>query len=414
MKQNGVLLLLVSFLFLACQKETTTQAPSATTPLITSLSFRGDTLHIVGQWGPLPDVSKAVVINNETVPTDRIIDWKKEEVTVLVEEDLPVEKEVQVTVNEKKSNKKTISKAAPQVPAPATTLRMDYLQVAEPDGRLYIHGQFGADPGPAHRGITVEQVTNHVVRTPINDIVSWTNNLIVCRIPNTGPGSHGVVFVRVNQDSVYRGLYQYNFVLGFNRPQGGASGSLAEQVRFQVWLRGDGDVAPDWVQPLNLSTNLHDESKAVWEGSGEGRSSYNNIDGCASIFVQWQATTGTEFVQPNDAPFYRTGWRSFVTHKRDGFDLKIDFNALNVIPSKITLTPCVGNATVQERKESILFDEFEDQTIHLKVSKEYISAGELTKSGLSSSAGLHWDASVFQQQLVTARLSWNRNQGKLD
>lgn len=394
----------------ACNKSGSDNTPSSNAPVITTLAFHGDTLRIQGQFGLIPGVAERhVIVNEEPIPEEKVVTWKEDEIEVKVETTPPADKAVQVEVKGKKSNVKIIT-----IPIVNRILRMDYLQVSETAGKLYIHGSFGNDPGAGGRHIAVDQFTNHLIRYNVTEILSWTPNLIICKIPYIGVGSHGDVIVAVGDDSVHRGLYQYNFIIDYNRPQGGATGSLAEKIKFYIWLRGDGDVAPASVTPLDLQTDLNDESHANWSAGGTGTSSYNNDEGCGTVDVQWQHAEGVEYLQPNLYPLGNAGWRSFVKHRRDGFDLKIEFIAKTVITSNVTFTPCTGDASTQFRLETIYFDEFKNMTIPLTVDHEKIKGNMLLKTGLSSTAGLVWDASVFEANLVTAYLKWNDTQGTLE
>jgi hypothetical protein len=409
------LLIPALFFVLSCKKESGAGSNSNGAPHIANLVLTGDSLHIIGQFGPDPGMGlRRVIINEETIPEEKIGTWKEEEVTVEVERktpEQPEEKKVTVEVAQKKSNVKIIT--IPPVPV-SQLLNISFLQVKEPASFLYIHGQFGPDPGAVRRSIRVEQFVNRLVSVKITNIISWTSKLIICQIPDNGEGSCGKVIVKVDQDSAYRHLYTYAGIIDYKRPQGGASGTLAEKIRFHLRIRGDGEVGAANVPVIDMNTNVQVASYAKWEGSGEGNSAYNNEDGCASLRVVWTAATGTYYTRLNDQELPANHWVTFIKHRRDGFDLKMKFQANNVINSKVTQTPCKGDVSQEDRKESIYFDEFDNIVLPLRFEYGHILAGELKKTGLSSSAGLFWDDGVFQANLMTAILQWPVIYGELD
>ena len=377
--------------------------------------MQGDSLHIIGHFGPDPGIGlRRVIINEETVPEEKTGTWEEEAITVKVEKKKPEaaeEEKVQVEVKQKKSNVKIITLPPVEV---SRLLAIHFLQVKESASFLYIHGTFGTDPGAGRRTIRMEQFTNRLVSVPITNIITWSPNLIICQIPDKGEGSCGKVIVKVDGDSAYRHLYTYEGVLDYKRPQGGASGTLAEMIKFHIRLRGDGEVGAADVPVIDLNTDVHVESYANWEGSGEGSSFYNNEDGCATIRVLWTTAKGMSYVGLNRLGLEDRKWITYVKHRRDGFDLKIVFQADNVISSNVITTFCDGGSSESPRKESIYFDEFENVVIPLRFEAGHIEPGELKKTGLSSSAGLQWAASEFPANLMTATLKWPYIGGELE
>jgi hypothetical protein len=412
MKKIIFLLTPALFVLLACSKNSGTENGGNGAPQITTLVMYGDTLHIIGHFGPAPTVAeRRVIINEETVPEEKIVKWDEDEIEVKVEKKTPDEKKVQVEIEKKKSNVKIIN--IPSVPV-TQLLQLDFLQVEEFSSFLYIHGNFGADPGAARRSIRMWQFTNREVFTKITNIISWTPNLIICQIPSEGEGSCGKVIVKVDQDSASRYLYTYEGILDHKRPQGGANGSLAEKIQFHIRLRGDGEPAAASVPVKDLKTNLHVTSYAEWEGSGQGSSSYNNIDGCATIRVVWDKATGKSFARNNVQPNDTRKWAAWVTHRRNGFDIKIKFQADRIIKSKVTTTDCKGNTNAEDREEAISFDDFDEKVIPLRFAHGTILSGEVKKENVVSSAGLAWDVKEFPLHFMTAYVKWEDISGWLE
>lgn len=367
------------------------------TPVILTVGLKKDTLTIIGKFGPDPGIGlRRVIINDQPVADSNVKKWDKDTVKAVIETNPPGEKKVEVEVLKEKSNAVIINVTQ--------MIDIHYLQVKEPASELYIYGVFGTDPGMGKRFIRIDTVTLGKYTT---DIISWTNNLIIARIPNEGDGSKGKVTVKTATDSASRTLYEFNGVLWFKRPQGGASGTLMEDVSFHIKLRGDAEPVNSSPNIYNLATNLHVESWAHWEAGGQGSSSYNNIDGCATIKVNWPNVHGNKAMSlNNNFPLNGIRWRSVIKHRKDGFDLRISFDAPTVIESSVWTFPCDSPSFIEFRKESIYFDEFDDVVIPLRTKNGTIQPGELKKT-VTSTAGLHWDASEFPLHFMTATLGWN-------
>ncbi len=175
-----------------------------------------------------------------------------------------------------------------------TLLRLSIasLQVNEPEGKLYLYGQFGDDPGPGKRSVTVQG-------TEV-DVEAWGFGLITCKIPSSGPGSAGDVVVKAGEhESNVRRLTEWRGELKFTHP---AEGSIMRTVLFDVHLRADvysfrtapGQAPKPYTQAPDLvpTNSFARDCSAFYTLSGTGSSTYD--DGCASgVKVVWHDTQGT-------------------------------------------------------------------------------------------------------------------------
>jgi|GEM_PF-2454813 len=287
-------------------------------------------------------------------------------------------------------------------------LSITSLQVDEAEGKLYLYGQFGDDPGPGKRSVTV-----HGTEVTVEE---WAHGLITCKIPSSGPGSAGDVVVKAGQhESNVRRLTEWRGELKFTHP---AEGSILRTVLFDVHLRADvhsfrtapGQTPKPYSQALNLVpvNSFARDCSAFYTLSGTGSSTYD--DGCPSgVKVVWHDAQGTIPWTPPGVD--NTQWdRHFATEVKlqpGGFKVKLDVGVTRASTYEQTNTSCGNPATMtfplHLNALPSAFREFTlafDNNLNIKADKKEIR--------LRGEAGMVYNAG--QEAMFPVTLQWRAMQ----
>jgi hypothetical protein len=393
----------------SCKPDEENDTVGPDSPVLDSVSLEGEhQLKLFGKFGNDPGAeSRSVLVNDIAVTTGNILNWNTGTITCYI--DTETEGEVIVVVRGRKGKGIKFTRTVAGAP------RITYLETNETENLLYIYGfGFGNPDQPAPK-ITIENEVIDEIET-VGGVELRGDRLIVCRIPPFGPGSSGkVVVTKGGKSSAPHILNEWNGVLKFQRPQTTPSaGNLMEEVSFKIRLRGDASPIPSTLQPIRPGSSLNMTSVAEYSGHGKGHSTYT-AEGCASVDIDWTTTNGTLILSPNDWDLtLESHFQAEVENKVNGFDLKIDFDAQEVINTKIITTTCNGSVDTRNDKWWITYHEFENETIPLVFDGNKIKAGKLSKSNLSSGAGLVWNAEEEKTQRVTATLEWDEITAKYE
>jgi hypothetical protein len=391
---SAALLIFGALFFSACTKDDDGPATDAV-PVLDQATLVQDTLFLTGKFGPDPG---AVLVNGQALPAEDVVSWRDDKIVCIKRPPVPAQIVVEVVVENRKSQPKIITVSS--------DFRITYLIMDEENWVLYIFGNFGPDPGPGNRSVKVNNV--ELGADNITEVELWAPTVIKCIIPSTGPASSGEVVVSKGANlSASRILNVWKGELLYTRPQGGPGGSLVEHVWFNFTFRGDSGPMPEEAKWLadDLRYNFHDNTSADYEAMGSADCSYT-MDGCASVNVNWQHTTGWLHTFPHDDYSTESYFNGYIHPVSGGFDVEIFFQAWEVTPSTVTTSPCSGDPFVTNRKESIQFDAFTAEIIPIRFEGNNIKAGSLSKSGLSNNGALTWDFTEAQNHLVTATLEW--------
>ncbi len=364
----------------ACEKDEN-QDPNA--PFIESLELSGDTLFIKGDFGATPG---SVVLNGQTAPQGDVLGWSEKTIICLVEQPIPEEIEVEIIVEGKKSNRKKITRNT------SSQMRIDYLLVDEMFGTLLIYGQF-----PNQQG------TVKVNNIPI-EVTTWSSAIIISKIPQDGDASYGEVTVTSGGKSAKRHLYEWSIIFECIRPQSGITGFLEEVMAAQVYIRGDrGPVPPNVF--IGGYPEMYYEGYCTYRTGGITSSNYD----CGTITAEWGEVD--MFIQKTPGFKDLTGETRFQarkTHRPDGFDINLDIEFWNVIPAKVTTTPCSGAASVYQYTGSsdlVPLSSLEDLPLRFEPGSNNFRTDSITEL-VSSSAKLIWNAEDTHFYLKTAKLKW--------
>ncbi len=385
----SALLILVALPSCEKDKDETTN-PDA--PQIETLSLQDDNLLIKGKFGEDPGAAdRAVHVDGEALPEGYIRSWTPGEIICKMDQTPTEDITVEVYVKDVKS--------APKVLHVASSIKIDYLQMREETGQLYIYGKFGPDPGPSVRSVKVKNV-------PVQQVVAWSPTLIICKIPAVVEGSYGEVVVSTGPNqSTSRILYRWDVRLKYSFPQGGQGGSLYEAAEFHVPIRGDIIPPPAGVIAYQRGA-AYPYSYVDYDAGGSGHSAYDN--GCNTVDVVWQDVFGTVGLSPDTSDLsgstYFHGW---LTHQPNGYDLELEFDAWEAIPSTVTFSSCFGFSSTENQKQMIDFVTFDHKIIPLRFNGKKLEGGELVQHNVASTAGLIWDASDYPANLVDVKLVWN-------
>lgn len=402
-----VLLPLLGLLLFSNCKKDAENAPDDK-PFIESLELKDGKLSITGSFGDDPGAdNRTVIVNDQTLPDNEVFTWGESNIIALFDKAIPDEIAVEVISKGQKSNRKILTIKS--------KLKITYLQVWEEYSWLYIYGDFGADPGPGKRSITVKGV-------PVLSVESWTPHLIACTIPRQVTGSYGEVVVSKGpNESTSRILYRWNLRLNYLFPQSGLSGTMTEEAQFHLRIRGDvGEMpAPNLYIP-------NDEGQAFlycfcdYKMSGAGHSTY---DGCNHVDVEWVETLGDIGLLPNNSgdPTGQSYFQASITALRDGFDegwemdgyeMKLKLDVWNATTAFKTYTSCDGHTSTTTDPQMIDFVVFDDKPITFNLAGTTIQGDTLEQHDVASTAGFIWDATNYPANLVTVRLGWKATEAE--
>jgi hypothetical protein len=279
-------------------------------------------------------------------------------------------------------------------------LEIEYLQVDEDSGHLYIYGHGFGHPTEAK---PVVKINNSTVDA--SDILFWGDPLIKLKLPYVGPNSSGEIRVTAKgKTSAPHILNEWNGQFNYFRPQGRVGQGIHEKITFYVRLRGDASPMPPAIIPIVMHNTVNKLSHATWEAGGIGSSTAE----CNFYHVTWSDVNGDIPLSPLKADSY--GERAFKVNldpKDRLFEMIMHFEAREAIPSVLKITFCNGSPPVNEnRKEWITFFEFEFEKIKLKLNGTTIKAGEVIKTTVPSS-GLNWMAGEYPSFTHQVKVQWD-------
>lgn len=245
----------------------------------------------------------------------------------------------------------------PLVPQPA----ISYLQLTEEGGpgggnsELIIYGtNFGAQ----NKATSSVRINNLTLRTDY--IHTWTDKLIICRIPASGENSSGKVTVTTGLGGVSpaRVLNEWKVIMYMNRPCARNDQTLSFSTATYIRLRSDALPPPTNLKLLldkTVSGSANFTSRVDWEARGEGTSVLNNEEWCGNEKEVWTKTTGTINLSTGANPPTREQYFNVDVYQipGKGFELTMEYLAAGVIPSSFVATNCSGYVTSTNRPASV-------------------------------------------------------------
>ncbi|MDO6435331.1 hypothetical protein Q4E93_32245 [Flavitalea sp. BT771] len=294
---------------------------------------------------------------------------------------------------------------------------IDYLQVDETEmdagtasypSRLYIHGNFGNDPGIGKRSVKINGYNLNVVL--------WTPNLILCDLLASGPNASGPVVVSCDAFTDTKLLNEWLITLEYMKVES-PDAALTRRFDLNVRLRGDADGFFKAGQHSLFSyTDININSSGVVNMPAGTFSTHTEADGCADHKVNWDKLENVAVGRIRHES-YDPGVSGEVVHAPDGFKVKLRFNSGNILRCTRIETPCGSPARTNIVMEPILLAGYEDAEIHFQFSgvgqHASIMAGsmpELKRTGVAS--GLYFDQSQLNPDLFYTRMSWKVAQPK--
>jgi hypothetical protein len=288
-----------------------------------------------------------------------------------------------------------------------------YLQLMEktgPNGRnseLVIYGSnFGAQD-MVKSGITINEQS-----IDSQDIGLWSDGLIVCRIPMIGPGSSGPVRVVTAAGTISEPhlLNEWTVVMESYRPCARIDQTLYHKETIHLRIRGDATVPPDNLQIIGKGTEntVNILSEVHWEAGGRGESVLHNSEACGTETEDWTQVSGEIPLTPEadvTAPMYFKA--SLWLLPGEGFEVRFNYHANNVVPSHFVYTYCAGDSQVNNRPFSINFpSEFTQDKFHLLFDGSTLKGGSSKsyRTGIGS-MNLHSNGSDPNYQ-PTIKVTW--------
>ncbi len=278
---------------------------------------------------------------------------------------------------------------------PPSANRIDYLLVDELNAELLIYGKFPDKKGT----VTIEN-------EPLS-IKSWSGPLIVCDMPYTNAIDYGDIVVKSgNTQSAPRRLYKWTIEVTSKRPHVGLGGTILEEAVCQVFIRGDAKAVPNQVFTEGYR-ELFPGGAAKYSAGGTTGSTYD----CGTMTAEW--TSFTNFLvlkSPGmDDLSGTTHFQGYKTFQPNGFDLFLDFEAWELIPAKVTTSPCNAPSTVYEYMQSsqvLGLDAYDPIPLRFEPGKNNFKSDSITTE-LYNSAKLIWNIESGDAYKAMATLSWS-------
>ncbi len=314
----------------SCEKDKSTDP---TTPFIESAELQNGKLLISGNFGDTTNMTERVVyINDQPLATQRITSWTENTIICLMEDPIPEEINIVVEINKKKSNKKVLRNES--------TYKIDYLLVDEEHDLLQIWGKFPNEKGT----VTIDK--------ELKVIKEWSSGLIICQLQFYAPAYGDVIVQSGNQKTPPRTLYEWLVEYQYTRPHGGLDGEIEEELSGSISIRGDINPAPAYVvtNAAAFEALSYFVGPCLYTVGGTTHSEYD----CHRMTAAYQnVSLHLDLGLSEGNP---VGHTHYFGHKEilpNGFDLYLDFEAWEEIPTKVTDTDiCNGGSVVTEKKWS--------------------------------------------------------------
>jgi len=281
-------------------------------------------------------------------------------------------------------------------PAPApSNNQIDYLLVDEMNAELLIYGKFPNTKGT----VTIDN-------EPLS-IKTWSGPLIVCNVPYSNAVDYGDIVVQSgNSKSAPRRLYKWTITVTSKRPHVGLGGTIMEEAVCQAFIRGDAKAVPNHVLTAGYS-ELFPGGTANYSAGGTSGSSYD----CGTMMAEWTSFTNFLVVKSPGMQDLSstTHFQGFKTFQPNGFDLFLDFEAWELIPAKVTTSPCDAPSTVYEYKQSsqvIGLDAHDPIPLRFEPGENNFKSDSITME-VYNSAKLMWRIESGDAYKSTATLSWS-------
>jgi len=292
-----------------------------------------------------------------------------------------------------------------------STFHIDYLQVDETEGSLlgttypsllYIHGNFGNDPGAAVRSVKMGVV-------PLT-VMFWTPHLIACELTAYGITSSGEVKVSDGSSTDSKLLNEWSVEMTYEKIES-PDASLTKRVKLILRFRGDADgFLRDGEQSLISYTDLNIRSKAIINMPAGSFSTHTTMDGCADYTVNWAAIPGVEVPRVHY-------WQSnsdlsgYVVNRADGFKVQLQFRSDDILSTTRIMVPCGSDAVINQVKDNIELAGYRGADIYFKFSgtgkNASILAGEMPRINATEVAsGLFFNYTDLQPELFYTTLKW--------
>ncbi|HEY6900822.1 MAG TPA: hypothetical protein VI233_09275, partial [Puia sp.] len=288
---------------------------------------------------------------------------------------------------------------------------IDYLQVDETEtgtagsgypSLLYIHGNFGNDPGTAVRSVKIGAV-------PLT-VMFWTPNLIGCQLTADGPTSSGVVNVSNGSSTDNKLLNEWWVEMTYEKIES-PDASLTKKATVYLRFRGDADgYFREGEQSKIPYTDLNVRSKVVIDMPQGSFSTHTTEEGCADHTVKWGALTSVEVPRVPNSQSNRN-LSGYVYNRADGFRVQLHFMSDDILSTTRIMVPCGDNAVTNQVKDNISLAGYQGTDIYFKFSSTgksaSILAGEmprLDKTGVAS--GLYFDFGALKPELFYTTLKW--------
>jgi hypothetical protein len=278
---------------------------------------------------------------------------------------------------------------------PPPTNRIEYLLPDDDNDKLIVYGKF-----PDTKG------TVSLAGTPLK-IVSWSRNQIICG--NVGAAAlSGDVIVSSEETQGKRRLYHWLIHYKYKRPHGGTPSNIVETAEGVIIVRGDIIPLPNYVVG-GAYPGIVNIGPIEYKTSGTAHSTWN---GCNKVKAEWSNTNIKVPLSPwHDDLVGKTRFQAVKQILPNGFDLYIDFQAVGVIPMKLTHTSCNGSTNIEQKMWSSQIDGLDrhdpiplrfDPNGHIKSdsieTKVYNSTQLIWDFDKGESYGLSWKATRYPLQ----------------
>jgi hypothetical protein len=270
--------------------------------------------------------------------------------------------------------------------------RIDYLLVDEKEDDLLIYGQF-----PDEKGV----ITLDGIALPIK---TWSRALVVCDKADNGKQAYGNVVVQSGDSkSVPRRLYKWFVIITSKRPHGGLSSDALEIATANITIRGDAKPAPKHVLTEGYP-ELFRLGYVHFEAVGVANSQYD----CGTVVSEWQKTVIQVPLSKGmlDLPA-QTHFQGTKAIRPNGFDVALDFQAWETIPTTLTITTCGANSTVNKKMMSsqvVGLDGFDP--IPLRFDEKNKIKSDSIHYKVYNSTQLMWQEKDGEKYARNATLSW--------
>lgn len=258
---------------------------------------------------------------------------------------------------------------------------IEYLQVTEHNGFggensvLTIYGANFGQRDPLKSTIFINKSSRD------QEILLWSDKIIICTIPIIGTSSSGPVQVSTASGALSNThiLNEWNVAMRLDHPHARVNQSLLLKSVFHLRIRGDASQPPQNLNIIGKDTpnTVNELSSVHWEADGKGLSTLNNDEACGEETEVWTSSKGTVHLTPDgnidDEMYFKA---ALYLLPGQGFEVTITYQARNVIPSRYEFVDCKGETITDNRPfHAYLPANFHEERLPLLFSGSTLKAG---------------------------------------